>query len=272
MKSAAIRAQVELALGSRFPSPFVFRETWVPETASTGIPELDLLTGGLPRGCLTEIIGPASSGRTTLALSILVEMTLREEVCALIDAQDALDPQSVVTAGADPQRLLWVRCGNIEQALSATDLLLQSGGFGLVAVDLADVRPEAVRRVPLSFWFRLRRAIENTPTTLVILGRDPCAKTCASLVLRLKASHAHWSSTFGLGKPNVASFPIASVAPPGRRVEHGHLLRGARLKAEVERSRLEQKLLRPSDVFLEVATAWSRAMPMTTPNPHTERL
>ena len=82
-----------------------------PEMVTSGIPALDALAGGLPRGCLTEIYGPASSGRTSVMLAALASATRRGEYCALIDASDALDPQSVAAAGIDLDRLLWVRCG-----------------------------------------------------------------------------------------------------------------------------------------------------------------
>ncbi|MGA7930611.1 MAG: hypothetical protein WCA20_32015, partial [Candidatus Sulfotelmatobacter sp.] len=82
-----------------------------PEMVSSGIAAMDALTGGLPRGCLTEICGPASSGRTTLLLAALAAATRRGEFCAVVDASDALDPQSVAAARVEWERLLWVRCG-----------------------------------------------------------------------------------------------------------------------------------------------------------------
>src|SRR5204863_2434131 len=82
-----------------------------PEMVSIGIRELDSLTGGLPRGCLTESCGPASSGRTTVLLAALAAATGRGEFCALVEASDALDPHSTAVAGVDLDRLLWVRCG-----------------------------------------------------------------------------------------------------------------------------------------------------------------
>src|ERR1700682_1440640 len=82
-----------------------------PEMVSSGIPQLDSLTGGLARGCLTEICGTASSGRTSVLLLALACATQRGEVCALVDASDAFDPASAAAAGMEMSRLLWVRCG-----------------------------------------------------------------------------------------------------------------------------------------------------------------
>src|SRR6202142_4273518 len=81
------------------------------EMVSSGIAAMDALTGGLPRGCLTEICGPDSSGRTTLLLAALAAATWRGEFCAIVDASDALDPPSLAAAGIELDRLLWVRCG-----------------------------------------------------------------------------------------------------------------------------------------------------------------
>src|ERR1700733_5429056 len=127
-----------------------------PQMVSSGVREIDTLTGGLPRGCLTEVSGPASSGRTSILLAALAAATQRQEVCALVDISDAFNPHSAAAAGVNFEKLLWVRCGMrlqksgspqrrrnteknnekiekpVEQALRVTDLLLQSGGFGLV--------------------------------------------------------------------------------------------------------------------------------------------
>src|SRR5271170_5863077 len=82
-----------------------------PEMLSSGIAAINALTGGWPRGCLTEICGPASSGRTTVLLSALAAATRRGEFCVLVDTSDALDPRSAADASVDLDRLLWVRCG-----------------------------------------------------------------------------------------------------------------------------------------------------------------
>lgn len=160
----------------------------------TGMPELDALLGGLPRGAITEICGPASSGRTTLLVAALAAATARQEVCAVVDTHDRLDPRSASTAGADLERLLWVRCGaNVNHALKAADLLLAAGGFGLVALDLGEIPHRLARRIPLASWFRFRRTVENTPTALVVLAQAPVAGSCASLVLELSRQSESWS-------------------------------------------------------------------------------
>src|SRR5437667_6691539 len=82
-----------------------------PEMLSVGIPELDAMTGGIPRGCLTEICGAASSGKTSVLLATIAAATRREETCVLIDASDSFDPSSGEAAGLNFNKLLWVRCG-----------------------------------------------------------------------------------------------------------------------------------------------------------------
>jgi hypothetical protein len=80
----------------------------------------------------------------------------------------------------------------LEQALKTTDLLLHSGGWGVVVFDLGGISWVDARRINLSMWFRFRRAIENTPTILLLLGEESCAKSCASLVLRCQRRADIW--------------------------------------------------------------------------------
>jgi len=254
MKCAAqVRAQVEAALGPSFPSPFVLRERRSPELVPTGVAAIDALTGGLPRSSLTEISGPPSSGRTTLELALLATLTANGEACALIDAEDAFDPASAQAAGVVLDRLLWVRCHGLEQALRAADLLLGAGGFGAVVLDLADVPARRTPRVPLSYWFRFRRSVENTPTVLALTDKEPCAQSSASLVLRLEAEGVEWSAAVDVETRNpkreIRSSKLESENPrlenrstqiPGqepRRIAHARLLRGLRWRAEVVRNR-----------------------------------
>src|SRR6202451_2908133 len=148
-KTNTLRLQVESALASRVASPFEYRDRQIVETVPAGIAPVDDLTGGLPRGSLTEIYGPPCSGRTSLLISALAVRTAAAEVCALVDARDAFDPPSAEAAGVNLKNLLWVRCKNVDQALRATDLLIQGGGFGMIALDFGDTPAKMVRYVPL---------------------------------------------------------------------------------------------------------------------------
>ncbi|MFZ0478395.1 MAG: hypothetical protein WAL71_04545 [Terriglobales bacterium] len=162
----------------------------------TGIPEVDSLTGGIPVSALTEICGP---GKTSVLVSLLAHSS-HEHYCALVDASDAFDPVSAEAAGADLSHLLWVRCGKtkqklrpLEQAFKVTDMLLQSGGFGLIVVDLSDIADKVVCKVPISSWFRFSRVVENQQTALVFIEQQPHATSCARLVLKLAAAPAIFS-------------------------------------------------------------------------------
>jgi len=229
-----LRLQVEAALAGRVVAPLEYRNRQVVEAVSCGIREIDGLTGGLPRGCLTEIFGGACSGRTSLLLAALAERIREGEVCALVDGQDAFDPAAGLAAGVSLRQLLWVRCKNIEQALRATDLLIQGGGFGLIALDLSDVAPRLVRQVQMNVWFRFRRAVEDTPTILLLLGQESHAKTCASLVLRMEGKAGVWRETGGAENDvrKKDAHKNSSHAP-------GCLLEGAKSWAEVVRSRMQ---------------------------------
>jgi len=315
---------------------------------TSGIPALDALTGGLPRGCLTEICGPASSGRTSVILAALASATRRGEYCALIDASDALDPHSLAATGIDLDRLLWVRCdensprrhpstslwagrdteknnrgkkfiannscgqdavsnnmsgrgrsGNntigegtalaaedrrfqlqqslfkqpgtdrdrrcqhyadensrsrkhsehrLEQVLRVTDLLLESGGFGLIILDLADIPEQAARRIPLTTWFRFRRAVEHKPTILLAIEQQPIAGSCSSLLLQLGVLSSQFS---------VLSSNQFSEDPSTRdwKLSHAHLFTELKIDAELIRSRLDRKPAR--SITFETKTAWA---------------
>jgi len=254
---ATLRSKIEDDLRGRVVSPFTYRDRNVFDLVSSGIPEMDSFIGGLPRGAMTEIYGPPCSGRTSLLISALASRTADGEVCALVDARDSFDPGTASAAGVELNQLLWVRCRNIEQALRATDLLIQGGGFGLVAIDLSDVAPKTVRQVPLNAWFRFRRAVEDSPTILMLVEQESNAKTCASLVLRLDAQPARWTEAMETQAQDFsASHPInyfrqgtalaVSKSPEASGVltfEPGYpfarLLRGYSVCAEVIRSRVQ---------------------------------
>ena len=272
---AALRAHVESALGERLSSTLLLRERTALVTVSTGVAALDAFTGGLPRGALSEITGPASSGRTGVMLAALAGATCRDEACALVDASDNFDPASAAAAGVDLDRLLWVRCGEsaslhqdkrraalgrLEQVLKVTDLLLQGGGFGMVVLDLGDIPPESVRRVPLTSWFRFRRAVEPTATVLLIVEREPCAKTCASLVVRLQRTAV---CARDAGSPSETEFHgwrvlsrTEPAIPHANAVSHAALLHGMQLRAEVVLSWMQRKPVQSVGTDFELRAGW----------------
>jgi hypothetical protein len=177
---------------------FKLHDRLAPEFMPSGIAGFDTVFGGIPRGCVTDIFGQVSSGRTSLMHSLMAEATAQEEFCALVDASDVFDPASAAAAGVALERLLWIRCaGNAEHALKATDLLLQAGGFGLVVMDLGDIAPQTARRISLASWYRLRRAVENTPTALVVTERAPLARACAALAVECARGSVRWAGAPG---------------------------------------------------------------------------
>jgi len=196
VRAAISKREIESALARRFENSSSPRRKFPFETLTTGIAEIEALSNGLPRGAITEITGATSSGRTSVLLSILAQATWGDEACALIDMGDRFDPASAAYAGIALDRLLWIRCANnLERAFKATDLVLQSGGFGLVMLDMADVAAQYARRIVSSWWYRFRHAIEHTPTALAVVSQTSCVRSCASLSLELKNNSLAWSCT-----------------------------------------------------------------------------
>lgn len=139
----------------------------------------------------------------------------RHEVKGLSDAVGGLlRPEAIAPQCAEPQRKIrterevfapnlpqsrlsptkptspgkpWSR---IEQALRATDLLLQAGGFSAIVLDLGSIAPEYASRVPLATWFRYRAAAEKSQASILLLTQHACAKSSAGLVLRLQPGNA----------------------------------------------------------------------------------
>ena len=189
------------------------------------------LRGGLPRGQLSEFSGPGSCGRMTLLLQLMSAATQRGEIVALIDTCDRLDVASAAAAGVDLDRMLWVRGTSsgtlgpgsgirdsgfgirgsgfetrdqrpgtgdwglgtaVDRALKALNLVLQAGGFSLVAIDLADVPPVRLRQIPFTTWPRVQRVIEGSDTACVLLTPEPLARSAGGLTLSL-AGRSTWA-------------------------------------------------------------------------------
>ncbi len=116
------------------------------QVVSTGSLSLDLAlgVGGIPRGRVTEIYGPESGGKTTLALSIVAQAQKAGGTCAFIDAEHALDPVYARALGVSTDELLVSQPDNGEQALEIMELLVRSGAIDVVVVDsVAALTPRA---------------------------------------------------------------------------------------------------------------------------------
>ena len=116
------------------------------EAISTGALALDLALGigGLPRGRVTEIYGPESSGKSTLAMHVVAEAQRNGGVCAYIDAEHAMDPVYAKAIGVDIDQLLISQPDTGEQALEICDMLVRSGALDVVVIDsVAALTPKA---------------------------------------------------------------------------------------------------------------------------------
>lgn len=250
MSSAAsvVRAQIETVLEKRIPGALTLRPAFEPEIVPFGIFELDRQMFGVLRGCVTEICGPDSSGRTTLMLAALREVTQRGECCALVDTSSAFDPYSAAANGVNLKNLMVVRCATphpkltaIDKALKAVSMIVHDGGFGLIILDLGDVRVELAQKIPLSHWYGYRRAVESTNSCLVVVERHPFAKSCAAQVIALHGCDADWTTA-----RNQCNGP--------------KLLTGIRYLAEVNRSRVALGQRKPpssAGIPFRIATSWA---------------
>jgi hypothetical protein len=132
----------------------------------------------------------------TAVLYILAQATAQGEICAVVDTNDGFHPASAEAAGVILSRIVWVRCGaNAENALRVTDLLLHSGGFGIVVLDLCEVRARVLDRIPISYWYRFRRTIEHTSTILLVCAQSSQAKASANH-LELSVKRTRWAGAW----------------------------------------------------------------------------
>ena len=200
------------------------------------------LRGGVPRGQLSEIAGPSSSGRTTLLLHLLSAATRRGEIVALVDTLDRLDVASAAAAGIDLDRLLWIRgrpqgpglrpqtgsdsswglgpgpWGLLDRALKALNLVLQAGGFGVVAIDLADVPASTLTQIPFTTWMRVQRVIEGSDTACLLLTPEPLARSAGGLTMAL-SGRTTWAGASTRGRRLAGIDVRVRVLSPRRRVD-----------------------------------------------------
>jgi hypothetical protein len=153
------------------------------------------LGGGLPRGQVSELAGPHSSGRTTLLLHLIGAATRGGEIAALVDTCDRFDVASASAAGIDLDRLLWIRgepfdslrslraSPVVDRAIKALNLVLQAGGFAVVAIDLADIPPRVLKSLPFTTWLRLQRIVEGSDIACLLVTPEPLARSAGGLTV-----------------------------------------------------------------------------------------
>jgi hypothetical protein len=201
--------------------------------APLGVEALDrCLHGGLPRGQLSELVGPCSSGRMTLLLQLMAAATQRGEIVALVDTCDRLDVASAAAAGIELTRFLWIRGAtahcvaptaefqrqSVDRALKSLNLVLQSGGFGIVALDLAAISPVGLRDIPLTTWPRVQRAIEGRDTACVLMADAPLARSAGGLTVSL-AARMTWSGTAARSRRLDGTDVRVRVVSPRKRID-----------------------------------------------------
>jgi hypothetical protein len=301
--TATARAELEALLRERQLDRTVTRaELSGQGMVPTGVAGLDeAIGGGFPRGELSEIAGPRSSGRSSVLSSALAATTTTDGIAALVDALDMFDVESGSNAGIRLDRLLWIRGDAIsrhpespaasgarwaglkpcptgvaveaghrlveagvsrlrgrslggerlaaadpwaralDRAVKAVNLVLQAGGFDLVVLDLGEVLPEAIRRLPFTTWFRLQRTLEGSRTACVVVAPMPVARSAGGVTVLLNRATAG-SHQPASRQPAAGSHqPAASCGqPPARwsgRPGEVRLLLGFDLDARVIRSR-----------------------------------
>lgn len=165
--------------------------TPLEELFPTTLPAVDhVLAGGLPRGCLVELVGRRSSGRFSAVLATLAATTAAGDAAALVDLGDGLDPQATAAAGADLERLLWVRPSHLKQALIATEMLL-AAGFPLVVLEMGNPPVPGGRGVEAA-WLRLARSAVSRQAALLVSSPYRASGPAAATVLKTHHGRPAW--------------------------------------------------------------------------------
>lgn len=150
----------------------------------------------LVRGAITEVVGGPSTGKTSIALSLLAKLTAEGEICAAVDACGGFDPTTAVLAGVELENLLWIRCGgDVEKAFMAADHLVQAKGFGCVWLNLNGLSERTLRMVPKSYWFRYRTRIKETPTVMLVTAAEHVTGSASQSSFTSARREAVWSGT-----------------------------------------------------------------------------
>jgi hypothetical protein len=153
--------------------------------------------------------------------------------------------------GLRKEKTSWTR---LDQALRATDLLLSTGGFRVIVLDMGDVSPEQARRVPLATWYRFRLQAEKSRILFLLVTSVACANSCAAVSLHCQQGDADWQSA--------SEGPVRPVEPEVHSPAHSWLLAGLRYRLRVERSRAvdpaRKKPVASAEALWSSTALWSR--------------
>jgi hypothetical protein len=181
------------------------------EPLPTSVACLDqLLSGGLPRGHLVELIGGRSSGRFSTVLQILAAATSAGEDSALIDLGDGLDPVAALRVGADLSRLLWLRPVKLAAALAAAEMVIGCG-LPLVVIDLGVALLSGGGQRHEAAWLRLARTARQRGCALLIASPYRVSGTAASAVLRTSRVRPLWEALRS-SRPAQKALPLLAGA------------------------------------------------------------
>jgi RecA DNA recombination protein len=211
MSAPALKAALEDLLRSRRlqeDAPPLRGEDRRLRPLATGVAAVDALVGGgLPRGELSEIHGPRSSGRTGVGLSFVAAAMARGSLAAWVDPADRLSPASAAAAGVDLARLLWLRGDSrgpraraLPEAVAAVATLVGSGLFEAVVLDVAAFPAHELGRLPGATWIRLQKMIADSPGALLILAESHVARGPRGASLELRSGGPRWSGAPGPGR------------------------------------------------------------------------
>ena len=148
------------------------------------------------RGSITEIAGGASSGKTSLSLSLLSKLTRDGEICAVVDSSGSFDPYSASLAGVELENLLWVKCGgDIEKTFMSADYLVQAKGFGIIWLNLNGLSQNKLHMVPKTYWYRYRNRIKETPTLFLVTAEQHVTGSASQQSFIFSRESVRWSGS-----------------------------------------------------------------------------
>ena len=163
-------------------------------------------------------------------LAAIASITQLGNAYGWVDVNDGLSPESAAAASVDLRRLLWLRLSTerrqknadepwlrLEQALKATDLLLQIGSFGAIVLDMSDMLPQHTMRIPLATWYRFRLAVDQARTALIFLTQSPCAHTPPS-----PGGVRHVHAAFQRGRAKTKKKTMSSTATTSNQQNSNH--------------------------------------------------